>query len=93
MSPFAAPVVAPLSTRRTPSFAVTSVAVTPVPAAAELIAEVMPDNVLLVELMTTLKDFVPTLILSVPVPTTVVELPRWPDSSFAPVASCVTASA
>src|SRR6202051_4410929 len=65
---FAAPVAAPDSTNREPSFVVRIVAVTPGLSAGLLMASAIPDRLLFVVSMLMALDLPPTAIVKVPVP-------------------------
>ncbi len=85
----AAPVGVELSTRCAPSLPLTTDATMPGLPVALLIAAAMPDSVLLVLLTSTVKDWLPSDNVIVPVPSAV-DAPNAADDSDCDVAICVT---
>ena len=87
----AAPVFAARSTRWAPSVPVTMVAVTPGLLLLELIADAMPESVLLVLSTLMSIDLPPSETVSVPVPSCVVA-PKAAEDNACELAICVTAT-
>jgi hypothetical protein len=87
---FDAPVVVPVNTSRDPAVVEMTLAVTPGLSVALLIAEAMPESVSSVESMEMEVEALPTVKVSVPVPTAVLPLATGAEVSVAAVARFCT---